>query len=302
MDRLKRLGDFWRWLPAFRVVGETEHLRRAAELLDISPSALSRTIQLTEESLGVQLFYREGRNLRLTPSGERLLESVRAAMRLVDDGVSRITAKRLGGKLRVAAEVGLLRDAAGALRGLQRQEPELTIHLLPADPEQSGALLLSGALDLVVTEFPASNAGLQVSQLARWRRGLYCGPRHPLLEVEELSVEDLAAWSFVAPSQRSAGGTSDGWPPGLERHIAFYVEDLGVRVQLCAQGELLAALPDRLVAREGEARLQRLGVELLEPVRIFGVRRAPQEGGDLVSAVMEALGEALRGELEGSGG
>jgi DNA-binding transcriptional LysR family regulator len=293
MERLKRLADFWRWLPAFRVVGETEHLRRAAEILDVSPSALSRTIQLTEESLGLELFHREGRSLRLTQAGALLLDSVRAAMRLVDDGVTRISAQRLGGRLRVAAEVGLLRDVAGALRALQREEPSLTIHLLPVDATQATHKLISGEVDLVLTEFPSPGDDLQVTALAEWRRGLYCGQHHALASVHEPSLEDVTAFPFVAPSQRSAGCAPDGWPPGLERSIAFYVEDASVRVQLCAQGDLLAALPERLAAREPSADLVRLPMALLEPVRIFAVRRAPLAPGDQVSLVMAALQEVL---------
>lgn len=293
MERLKRLADFWRWLPAFRVVGETQHLRRAAEILDVSPSALSRTIQLTEESLGVELFHREGRSLRLTQAGEQLLDSVRAAMRLVDDGVTRISAQKLGGRLRVAAEVGLLRDVAGALRALQREEPDLTIHLLPVDTGQAASKLLSGQVDLVLTEFPEHEDTLQVSALAEWRRGLYCGQGHALASVSDPSLEDVTAFPFVAPSQRSAGCAPDGWPPGLERTVAFYVEDANVRVQLCAQGDLLAALPDRLARREPTARLRRLPMALLEPVRIFAIRRAPVGPGDQVSLVMAALEEVL---------
>lgn len=60
-------------LKTFLEVNRTRHFARAAEHLYLTPSAVSARIRLLEEQLGVALFVRERNNLRLTPSGERLL-------------------------------------------------------------------------------------------------------------------------------------------------------------------------------------------------------------------------------------
>ena len=86
-DRHQRVSQLWQWLPGFRAVAEVQHVRRAAERLHVSPSALSRTIHLLEEQLGHRLFRREGRSLRLEPHGELLLQVVRHCMRQIDDTV-----------------------------------------------------------------------------------------------------------------------------------------------------------------------------------------------------------------------
>ncbi len=56
MDPTKKLRDIWAWIPVFRVVAETEHLPTAAARLHVSPSALSRTVRLVEDTLGEELF------------------------------------------------------------------------------------------------------------------------------------------------------------------------------------------------------------------------------------------------------
>ncbi|MBP8302176.1 MAG: LysR family transcriptional regulator, partial [Planctomycetes bacterium] len=61
MDRLLRLDALWNWLPAFRAVGETQHLPSAATALHVSPSALSRSVRLLEQRLGCTLFERRSR-------------------------------------------------------------------------------------------------------------------------------------------------------------------------------------------------------------------------------------------------
>jgi LysR family glycine cleavage system transcriptional activator len=76
---------FWRYLPAFMAVAESEHLRKAAQALHISPSALSRTITMLEHRIGYSLFERAGRRLRLTPQGEQLVQVLRRSMLTLDE-------------------------------------------------------------------------------------------------------------------------------------------------------------------------------------------------------------------------
>ena len=77
MDHLRRLFRVWNWLPAFRAVAETEHLPTASTVLNVTPSALSRSIKHLEEELGQQLFLRVGRRLELSPAGHELLRALR---------------------------------------------------------------------------------------------------------------------------------------------------------------------------------------------------------------------------------
>nr|WP_254799615.1 LysR substrate-binding domain-containing protein [Falsochrobactrum sp. TDYN1] len=65
--------DLWR-IRCFVAVGETEHIGTAAEQLHISPSPLSRQIHQLEGELGVKLFARTGRRIRLTSAGRAFLE------------------------------------------------------------------------------------------------------------------------------------------------------------------------------------------------------------------------------------
>ena len=76
---------FWAYLPAFIAVAETQHLRKAAQAIHVSPSALSRTIAMLEYRIGYSLFERSGRRLRLTPRGERLLRALRRSMTLLEE-------------------------------------------------------------------------------------------------------------------------------------------------------------------------------------------------------------------------
>lgn len=60
-------------LTAFQTVARTGNLTRAAEALHLSQSALSTQIKNLEEELGVALFARQAKGMRLTRAGEMLL-------------------------------------------------------------------------------------------------------------------------------------------------------------------------------------------------------------------------------------
>jgi DNA-binding transcriptional LysR family regulator len=59
MDRFRRVAQLWNWLPAFRGVAEHENPQRAASVLGVSASALSRTVKLLEDALGAEVFVRQ---------------------------------------------------------------------------------------------------------------------------------------------------------------------------------------------------------------------------------------------------
>jgi len=68
------MNDFLNDLPLLVEVARQKSFTRAAEILDIGASTLSRRIRLLEKKMGVLLFYRDTRNVELTPSGSFMLE------------------------------------------------------------------------------------------------------------------------------------------------------------------------------------------------------------------------------------
>lgn len=73
----------WQQLEYFLVVARLQHMTEAAKRLSISQPALSRSIAKLEQELGVPLFEREGRNIRLNRYGERFAARVEQALEAV---------------------------------------------------------------------------------------------------------------------------------------------------------------------------------------------------------------------------
>ncbi|HSH24055.1 MAG TPA: LysR family transcriptional regulator [Massilibacterium sp.] len=74
-----------RQIHYFIEVAKREHVTEAANVLHVAQSAVSRQIVNLEEELGVPLFIREGRNVRLTPIGRIFLEHMKEAVQVIEN-------------------------------------------------------------------------------------------------------------------------------------------------------------------------------------------------------------------------
>ena len=109
-------------LAYFRVVAQREHMTRAAEELNVTQPALSRAIARLEREVGVPLFDRRGRGLRLTQYGAAFLGHVDRVFQELDDAAAEL--RDMGG-----LERGSVSLAAGALHWLPEVlEPFLAVH------------------------------------------------------------------------------------------------------------------------------------------------------------------------------
>ena len=93
-ERRRRARPELRELRAFVAVAEELHFGRAAARLHVAQSPLSRTIQNLESEIGVALFVRNRRHVRLTAAGEMLLESAREILLLSERAVERLATMR----------------------------------------------------------------------------------------------------------------------------------------------------------------------------------------------------------------
>lgn len=94
-------------LRAFDATARHLTVAKAADELSVTPSAVSHQLRTLEDSLGVQLFTRNKTRLKLTPHGESLLPSIRAAFQMIAAAAARLGDSVMVGTLVVSAPVGL---------------------------------------------------------------------------------------------------------------------------------------------------------------------------------------------------
>ena len=123
-------------LEAFRVFDAAcRHMNfsRAGRELNITQAAVSRRIKGLEEHLGTQLFTRSGKNLALTPRGERLFQRVRASLDYLEESLEPFRTGS-GRSIALAASGSVSHLWLGPrLRDFARDNPDVAIHLATSD-------------------------------------------------------------------------------------------------------------------------------------------------------------------------
>ncbi|RZV35930.1 MAG: LysR family transcriptional regulator [Chromatiales bacterium] len=154
-------------LRTFLELNRTRHFGRAAEALFVTQAAVSSRLKSLEQQLGVTLFDRSTREMRLTPEGGRLVrhsEKLIAAWRGARQDVSLAEASEqlvIGGSLRLW-DVLLQRW----LHDLRRNYPDLAIIAEAQTPDFLTRKLIDGTLDVAILLEPAQLDIMQIREIA----------------------------------------------------------------------------------------------------------------------------------------
>ncbi len=289
MERLARVASLWNWLPAFRAVAETEHLMRAAKLMRVSPSALSRSIHLLEDAVGEPLFVRQGRGLKLTAAGEALLDSVREGMRRVDNAMAPVDGSAPRGPLRIAACCPAAEMMLGrVLAQVRSRAPELVPHVCGPGARDEISMLLSGCLDLAIVSDPRVRAPLVAERLGDLENDVYCAATHPLAR-SAAGIDEILAHPFAVPRWGTSEVPSDGWPAELRRTAGAFVCDVRYAIDMLATGTLLAVLPVAIAPPH----LVRLHTRAVPTTPIYAIRRASCPTTGPTAMVLDAWRDEL---------
>lgn len=137
-------------LEAFRVFDAAcRHMNfsRAGRELNITQAAVSRRIKGLEDHLGADLFQRRGKNLALTPKGERLFQRVRATLDYLEESLEAFR-PQTGGTIAIAASGSVSHLwLGGRLRDFGNENPQTSLRLLTSDTPSD---LASENNDLVI--------------------------------------------------------------------------------------------------------------------------------------------------------
>lgn len=291
------LADF----NAVRVLLRCGSFRAAAEVLALSPSALSRQITGLEARLGARLFDRDTRNVAPTASGLAFGRVAERMMNTIDDGMAEFEAhlSARNGRLTIA---GLPSVTAGLLPGLLRsfsgEYPDIDLRIVDA---------LSGSV-IEAVEAGVAEIGFTAGTLSARSRLTFQplmdddfvavgAPDGPLSAVRAYTWEELVEMPFIAMAQ----GTSvreliDGACLRIGHTLAprFEVAHLATAGALVAEGLGITALPTlTLPVLRTEALVQRTIAGFGARRRIGLVRRSGQSLSPAAHAFLVHVRQSL---------
>ncbi|WP_049735036.1 LysR family transcriptional regulator [Rhizobium ecuadorense] len=183
-------------------------MRKAAENLNISSSALNRQILSLEEEVGMPLFERLPRKLRLTAAGEVLVAHAQAVERDYRSTMGRIAAlKGMGrGTIRLSTMGGLIYGPLLTVAcDFIRQHSRMLVRVeIQPSPEMIAARVLSGESDIGLGYNILPNPGLRVLQSIEVDIGAVVAPGHPLTRKDGLRLSDCIHHPIVTGTDSMA--------------------------------------------------------------------------------------------------
>jgi len=235
-----------RTLVALRDSGS---LVRAAQLLNLTQSALSHQIKLLEDRYGQPLFERKSVPPQFTAVGERLLELADAVLPQVE-GAERDIARLVlgqGGQMRIAVECHTCFDwLMPAMDAFRTRWPEVELDIVSGFHADPVGLLHQGRADVaIVSEVDADETGVDYHALFGFEIRALLANTHPLVAKPHLVAQDFADQTIITYPV----------PDEMLDLIRQVLEPAGVRpprrtteltvamLQLVASGRGVAALP-----------------------------------------------------------
>jgi len=238
----------WNRARAFLVTAEEGSLSAAARALGLAQPTLGRQVDALEQELGVVLFERVGRGLRLTPAGHALIDHVRA----MGDAAARLSMSAYGQNASMAGPVVI--SASDAYAGLllppiisriRAEEPGIAIEIIAANDASD---LLRREADIAIRNFRPKEPDLVARKIRDADARLYGTPAYletlgPLKRPQDVARAGIIGLSdaemFVtALNALGLGLTTD--------NITLRCDDFLVMWALVKQGLGLGVIDDRI--------------------------------------------------------
>jgi len=186
-----------------QAIAQEGAMTRAAQRLHLTQSALSHQLTGLEAGLGMPLFQRIPRGMRLTAAGERLRASGQTVLREIADAQQQIRslANDESGTLRLSTECYTCYHWLPAkIRNFQAKHPRVDLRIVVEATRHPLEALGAGQLDVaIVTGYP-SRAGFRVHPLFDDELVAILSPEHPLASRAYLRAQDFASEHLITYS------------------------------------------------------------------------------------------------------
>jgi LysR family pca operon transcriptional activator len=201
----------FRHIQTFVEIARQKSVVRAAAILRISQPAVTKTVRELEEVLGVTLFERDGRGIKLSRSGEIFLKHAGATMTALRQAVDSVSpdAARIGTPLRIGAlptvSVSIMPQA---MVSFLAEDTGSTVKIVTGENAVLLEQLRVGDLDLVVGRLatPDKMTGFSFEHLYSEKVRFVVRAGHPLL-AEDISIfERLNKFPVLTPTRNSVIG------------------------------------------------------------------------------------------------
>lgn len=189
-------------LRYFCAIAETNSFSRAAQLTHVAQPSLSQQIRKLEDELGVRLFDRLGRTVRLTDLGRVFLPRARSVLRELEAARGDVVARKasIGGPVCVGAIPTIAPYFLPPhLTTFSRKHPQARITVVEEITPVLLEMLRAGSVDVALVALPLSARGQEFKSFALTTEKLYAvlSRLHPLARRQAVSLAELRDEPFL---------------------------------------------------------------------------------------------------------
>jgi LysR family transcriptional regulator for metE and metH len=242
-----------RHLRAIRAIHKCGGLSRAADMLNLTQSALSHQIKGLEDQAGVDLFVRRTKPLKLSAAGQRLLKLANRVLPEVEATEEEFRSLLAGksGRLHIAIECHACFEwLFPVLESFRKAWPDVDVDIRPGLAFDALPALAREEVDLVVSSDPEEHSDLEFSPLFDYEPVFVASSQHALAQKSWISAEDFRDEVLITyPVERTRLDVFSQllMPAKVEPRAVRQVELTAVILLLVASNRGVAVLPDWVV-------------------------------------------------------
>lgn len=243
----------FRHLRTIKAIHEAGGLGRAADLLNMTQSALSHQIKGLEDQAGVELFLRRSKPLKLSAAGMRLLraaERILPEVAALEDEFSGLREGKAG-RLHIAIECHACFEwLFPVLEAFRKTWGDVDVDIRPGLAFDALPALMKEDVDLVVSSDPEDLPGISFEPLFDYAPVFVASSQHPLAQKPWIDAEDFRGQTLITyPVERSRLDIFSQLltPAKVEPAQIRQAELTAVILLLVASNRGVAVLPDWVV-------------------------------------------------------
>ncbi|NBO20779.1 MAG: LysR family transcriptional regulator [Rhodobacteraceae bacterium] len=240
----------FRHLRTIRAIHQAGGLARAADILNMTQSALSHQVKGLEDQAGVELFVRRAKPMRLSAAGLRILKLAERILPEIDALEDEFRALRTGksGRLHIAIECHACFDwLFPVLEQFRRAWPEVDVDIRAGLAFGAMPALVREEVDLVISSDPVQEGGMVFHPLFDYHPTFVAAATNPLSERAWIGAEDFRDQTLITyPVSRDKLDvfTELLTPARVEPRAQRPVELTAVILMLVGSNRGVAVLPD----------------------------------------------------------
>ena len=187
-------------LKVFCDLAETKSFTKAAQINNVTQSAVSQTISALERRFKSLLIERSKKNFRLTPEGEVFYDYSKRILQTCDALHSKLQEIEdvISGNIRVATVYSIgLHVLPPYVTTFLKRYPSVNVHVEYKRDNQVYENVLGNVVDLGLVAYPTRDPRLEVVSLRTDKLVLICHPQHPFAEKKSVKVKALSGQKFI---------------------------------------------------------------------------------------------------------